>query len=173
MDINTIRAWLGHVSLNTTNVYAEVDLEMKAKALATQRRSMSRRLFACAKIPIPDECPQCSSFQLASAGAWQRRPSRIASHPRIAPPSQGFGSRRISLPFKSWMANSAEPSGFTPKSRTGLPPGDMSPIPAIPSGLVTSMRPDSRLRSRRVIPTPRLSPTSRTSSSRPSEASAG
>jgi integrase/recombinase XerD len=34
VDINTIRAWLGHVSLNTTNVYAEVDLEMKAKALA-------------------------------------------------------------------------------------------------------------------------------------------
>jgi site-specific recombinase XerD len=35
VDINTIRAWLGHVSLTTTNVYAEVDLEMKAKALAT------------------------------------------------------------------------------------------------------------------------------------------
>ena len=34
-DINTIRAWLGHVSLVTTNVYAEVDLEMKAKALAS------------------------------------------------------------------------------------------------------------------------------------------
>src|SRR5574342_140119 len=34
VDINTIRAWLGHVSINTTNVYAEVDLEMKAKALA-------------------------------------------------------------------------------------------------------------------------------------------
>jgi len=34
VDINTIRAWLGHVSLDTTNVYAEVDLEMKAKALA-------------------------------------------------------------------------------------------------------------------------------------------
>jgi integrase/recombinase XerD len=33
VDINTIRAWLGHVSLSTTNVYAEVDLEMKAKAL--------------------------------------------------------------------------------------------------------------------------------------------
>jgi site-specific recombinase XerD len=33
VDINTIRAWLGHVSLATTNVYAEVDLEMKAKAL--------------------------------------------------------------------------------------------------------------------------------------------
>jgi len=34
VDINTIRVWLGHVSLNTTNVYAEIDLEMKAKALA-------------------------------------------------------------------------------------------------------------------------------------------
>src|SRR6516162_3057970 len=34
VDINTIRAWLGHVSLDTTHVYAEVDLEMKEKALA-------------------------------------------------------------------------------------------------------------------------------------------
>jgi len=34
VDINTIRAWLGHVSINTTNIYAETDLEMKAKALA-------------------------------------------------------------------------------------------------------------------------------------------
>lgn len=34
VDINTIRSWLGHVSINTTNVYAEVDLEMKANALA-------------------------------------------------------------------------------------------------------------------------------------------
>ena len=34
VDINTIRAWLGHVSLDTTHIYAQVDLEMKAKALA-------------------------------------------------------------------------------------------------------------------------------------------
>jgi len=34
VDINTIRAWLGHVSLDTTNIYAETDLAMKAKALA-------------------------------------------------------------------------------------------------------------------------------------------
>jgi site-specific recombinase XerC len=33
-DINTIRGWLCHVSLDTTNVYAEVDLQMKAKPLA-------------------------------------------------------------------------------------------------------------------------------------------
>ena len=30
----TARAWSGHASLATTNVDAEVDLEMKAKALA-------------------------------------------------------------------------------------------------------------------------------------------
>ena len=35
VDINTIRAWLGHVSLDTTNIYAEIDLEMKARALAS------------------------------------------------------------------------------------------------------------------------------------------
>jgi integrase/recombinase XerD len=34
VDINTIRGWLGHASINTTNVYAEVDLDAKAKALA-------------------------------------------------------------------------------------------------------------------------------------------
>ena len=34
VDLNTIRAWLGHASLDTTNIYAEIDLEMKAKATA-------------------------------------------------------------------------------------------------------------------------------------------
>src|SRR5581483_4105309 len=34
VDINTIRAWLGHVSISTTNIYAEVDLLAKEKALA-------------------------------------------------------------------------------------------------------------------------------------------
>jgi len=33
VDLNTIRSWLGHVSLDTTQIYAEVDLEMKARAL--------------------------------------------------------------------------------------------------------------------------------------------
>ena len=35
VDINTIRAWLGHVSLETTNRYAAVALETKARALRT------------------------------------------------------------------------------------------------------------------------------------------
>ena len=34
VDINTIRIWLGHVSLQTTHLYAESDLKMKAIALA-------------------------------------------------------------------------------------------------------------------------------------------
>ena len=33
VDINTIRAWLGHVNLSTTTVYAEIDLAMKMKAM--------------------------------------------------------------------------------------------------------------------------------------------
>jgi site-specific recombinase XerD len=33
VDLNTIRAWLGHVSIDTTNIYAEIDLEAKSKAL--------------------------------------------------------------------------------------------------------------------------------------------
>ncbi len=42
VDINTIRAWLGHVSLATTNVYAEVDMEMKAKAIASCELKQTR-----------------------------------------------------------------------------------------------------------------------------------
>lgn len=33
VDLNTIRAWLGHVSIDTTNIYVEVNMEMKTKAL--------------------------------------------------------------------------------------------------------------------------------------------
>ncbi len=34
VDISSISQWLGHASLNTTNIYATVDLEMKRKAIA-------------------------------------------------------------------------------------------------------------------------------------------
>lgn len=33
VDLNTIRIWLGHGSLQTTHIYAESDLKMKAEAL--------------------------------------------------------------------------------------------------------------------------------------------
>jgi integrase/recombinase XerD len=35
VEVNVIRAWLGHVSLETTNRYAEINLQMKAAALKT------------------------------------------------------------------------------------------------------------------------------------------
>lgn len=54
VDINTIRAWLGHVSVDTTNIYAEVDLAMKAKALG-----------ACA---IPDDARR----------HWRKEPGLMA-----------------------------------------------------------------------------------------------
>ena len=34
VDINTVRAWLGHSSIDTTNIYAEINLKMKAEAMA-------------------------------------------------------------------------------------------------------------------------------------------
>ena len=43
VDINTIRAWMGHVSIDTTNIYAEIDLEVKARALAACETEQRRR----------------------------------------------------------------------------------------------------------------------------------
>lgn len=40
VDLNTIRIWLGHVSLQTTHIYAESDLKMKAEALARCETSL-------------------------------------------------------------------------------------------------------------------------------------
>lgn len=52
VDINTIRAWLGHVSLDTTSIYAETDLATKKRALATLDRGRTRK----------------------STGGWARKP---------------------------------------------------------------------------------------------------
>jgi integrase/recombinase XerD len=43
VDINTIRAWLGHVSLDTTNIYAETDFATKKRALETLARGSTGR----------------------------------------------------------------------------------------------------------------------------------
>ena len=43
VDINTIRAWLGHVSLDTTNIYAETHMATKKRALATLDRGRTRK----------------------------------------------------------------------------------------------------------------------------------
>jgi len=67
----TIRAWLGHVSLDATNIYAEADLEMKANALAhcdlppPAKREKKRRRFSgtprrnsCAGKTANSGCPR-------------------------------------------------------------------------------------------------------------------
>ena len=56
VDINTIRAWLGHVSLDTTNIYAETDMATKKRALATLDRGRTRK----------------------ASGGWSRKPDVIA-----------------------------------------------------------------------------------------------
>ena len=56
VDIHTIRAWLGHVSVDTTSIYAETDLATKKRALATLDRSGSAK----------------------SAGGWSKRPDVMA-----------------------------------------------------------------------------------------------
>lgn len=33
IDLNTIRAWLGHEHVDTTNIYAEVNLKLRTKAM--------------------------------------------------------------------------------------------------------------------------------------------
>jgi len=37
IDLSTIGQWLGHASLNTTNKYATIDLDLKRQALAGWR----------------------------------------------------------------------------------------------------------------------------------------
>ncbi len=56
VDLNTIRAWLGHVSIDTTSIYAETDLATKKRALATLDRGRSRQ----------------------KAGGWSRQPDVMA-----------------------------------------------------------------------------------------------
>jgi integrase/recombinase XerD len=56
VDINTIRAWLGHVSVDTTNIYAEIDLATKERALATLTPGETRR----------------------ATGGWSRQPDLMA-----------------------------------------------------------------------------------------------
>ena len=52
VDIDTIRAWLGHVSLDTTNIYTETDMATKKRALATLDQGRTRK----------------------TSGGWSRRP---------------------------------------------------------------------------------------------------
>ena len=41
VDIITIRNWLGHVSVDTTNIYAEISMDMKEQALKVYQSPMT------------------------------------------------------------------------------------------------------------------------------------
>jgi integrase len=38
VDLSMIRSWLGHASIETTNTYVEIDLEMKRKILQSAEK---------------------------------------------------------------------------------------------------------------------------------------
>lgn len=52
VEVNVIRGWLGHVSLETTNRYAEINLRMKEAALKTCQPPASASSEACPRKPI-------------------------------------------------------------------------------------------------------------------------
>jgi integrase/recombinase XerD len=52
VEVNVIRGWLGHVSLETTNRYAEINLRMKQAALQACQPPTSASSEACQRKPI-------------------------------------------------------------------------------------------------------------------------
>lgn len=42
VDLNMIRSWLGHASIETTNLYVEIDLEMKLKTLQASEKLLPK-----------------------------------------------------------------------------------------------------------------------------------
>ena len=42
VDLNMIRSWLGHASIETTNLYIEIDLEMKQKTLQASEKLLPK-----------------------------------------------------------------------------------------------------------------------------------
>jgi integrase/recombinase XerD len=52
VEVNVIRGWLGHVSLETTNRYAEINLRMKEAALQACQPPASASSEGCLRKPI-------------------------------------------------------------------------------------------------------------------------
>jgi site-specific recombinase XerD len=58
VEVNVIRGWLGHVSLETTNRYAEINLRMKQAALAAVQAPTSASLEGCPRKPVWRDEPE-------------------------------------------------------------------------------------------------------------------
>ena len=52
VEVNVIRGWLGHVSLETTNRYAEINIRMKEAALQACQPPASATSEACLRKPV-------------------------------------------------------------------------------------------------------------------------
>ncbi len=46
VDLSMIRSWLGHSSIETTNGYVEIDLEMKRKTLQAAEKLIPKKATA-------------------------------------------------------------------------------------------------------------------------------
>jgi integrase/recombinase XerD len=57
VDLSTIANWMGHTSVNTTNKYASMDLEMKRRALEKAK-------------PLTEKTPE--------QGRWHKEPNILA-----------------------------------------------------------------------------------------------
>lgn len=58
VDLNMIRSWLGHASIETTNHYVEIDLEMKRKTLRSSEKLIPKKV--------------------ATRGSWQKNDQLLA-----------------------------------------------------------------------------------------------
>jgi site-specific recombinase XerD len=43
VDLNMIRSWLGHASIETTNTYVEIDFKMKRKTLQSSEKLLPKK----------------------------------------------------------------------------------------------------------------------------------
>jgi site-specific recombinase XerD len=55
VDLNMIRSWLGHASIETTNSYVEIDLEMKRKTLQSAEKLIPKKATARSSWQKDDE----------------------------------------------------------------------------------------------------------------------
>jgi site-specific recombinase XerD len=102
VDINTIRGWLGHASINTTNVYAEVDLDAKAKALAACSPGSA---WISVTVEVGSRRHGVSSDFMINAPMWRRGPVHVGSGVTgrgarlygVSAPSTPSGRRRVAL----------------------------------------------------------------------------
>ena len=63
VDLNMIRSWLGHASIETTNAYVEIDLEMKRKTLQSCEKLLPKKGGGSATMTSSPGCRSCDYVQ--------------------------------------------------------------------------------------------------------------